>query len=199
MLAGTAARAGALCGAACVRTAAALREAGIFESGCAAQATTPANINSIRISNVVRCLQPMVKSRKAAVGRDDGRRAAEHFGCYSDRVATDGDQRFSILFDRLALVWLGASAMAGLGLTVLGTVLWPIEWAVALGVGSLALVWGFLGTLSLISAAGATRLEQAVATRAIQRRVRAGDAEPTRAALSLVPSNDAGTLSDPQA
>ena len=99
--------------------------------------------------------------------------------------------------NRLALVLLGTSAVIGLACTGLGMLFWALEWAVAAGIGGIALVWGFLGSLSWAASAGAERVEQAVTTASIHRRLRAGTADPQRAAVSLVEADAVGQLSAP--
>ena len=97
--------------------------------------------------------------------------------------------------NRLALVLLSSSALTGLACTALGAWLWTLEWAVAAGVGGIAVTWGFLGSLSWISVVGAAQVERAAANAALNRRIRAGTAETERGTMSLVPVEEGGDLS----
>ncbi len=130
-----------------------------------------------------------------------GIRAHRRFGprrpsCYRDRVVSP-EERFQRV-NRLAIRWLVWSVGAGVFTAALGVFFWRLEWAVAAGAGCIAVIWGFLGSLSWASAEGAHRLEAAVAQAALNRRIRAGTAEPERGSISLTSPDATAGLSLPE-
>ena len=105
------------------------------------------------------------------------------------------DARFDRV-NRIARRWMIGSLIGGGVIVGIGGWLGALELAVMAGVVSVAVIWGFLGSLSLLSAEGAVRVQRSLTTARINRRIRAGTAEPTRGAVSMTAYDDTGALTE---